>query len=139
MYILFLMSQIGETFFTTLGCMDGRVQAPVTKFGQDRFHASYPDTITEAGLVGVLSKEDASSDLMDSIKRKLLISLEKHKSSGILVHGHQMCAGNPVDDKTHRRDVLEAVERVKRMVPENTKVLGLFVIRKDNSWVSEEL
>lgn len=133
------MSEINETFFTTIGCMDGRVQEPVAKFGQDRFNASYPDTITEAGLVGILSKKDVSQDLLDSIKRKVMISLEKHKSLGILVHGHQMCAGNPVDDETHREDVLEAVEAIKRMVPQDIKVIGLFVVKKDNSWVSEEL
>lgn len=128
------MSHLDETFFTTVGCMDGRVQEPVAKFGAERLHGLFPDTITEAGLVGVISKESVDPALMESIRKKLLISIEKHNSKGIIVHGHQECAGNPVSDETHREDILRAVEAIKNMVPEEFEVIPVFVVRNGSSW-----
>ena len=64
------MADLGETFFTSVGCMDGRVQAPIETYGQNRYHVLFPDTITEAGLVGVLAN-NPSADLLESIKKKI--------------------------------------------------------------------
>lgn len=61
------MSNDGETFFITVGCMDGRIQAPIAAFGKEKFGAEFPDTITEAGLVSLLSGE-SNPILLDSIK-----------------------------------------------------------------------
>ncbi len=134
------MSQAGETFFTSVGCMDGRVQEPIKKFGQQKFGAQHPDTITEAGLVGLLSKDDVSQSLLNSIKQKLLISLEKHASRGIVVHGHQECAGNPVTDEAQKDDIRKSVGKIKDLVNASVPVVGVFVKRaNENSWVVEEL
>lgn len=135
------MSHVDETFFTTIGCMDGRVQSPIAKYGQNLFRAIFPDTITEAGLVGLLSN-NPSRDLLDSIKNKIVISAEKHHSLGIIVHGHSECAGNPVDDEVHREDVRKSVQIIKQMINNKVPVLGVFVKRSDQNlkkWVVEEL
>lgn len=59
------MAQTGETFFFTLiDCMDGRCMEVVTLFGQERFGAKYPDTITEAGLIGLCAKEEVDQALL---------------------------------------------------------------------------
>lgn len=136
------MSQENETFFTSIGCMDGRVQDPIEHFGQNHFHAKYPDTITEAGLVGLLSKKSISKDnkeLLELIKKKILISLEKHHSKGIIVHGHQECAGNPVEDAKHKKDVLKAAGAIRSFVPKEIEVLPMFVKRAENNWIIEKL
>ena len=104
------MSDLSETFFTSVGCMDGRVQEPVAGYGKKRYGVLYPDTITEAGLVGLLA-DNPSKELLDSIKKKVLISVEKHHSKGIVVHGHQDCAGNQVEDELHKEDVLAAAKK----------------------------
>lgn len=57
------MSAGEEIFFTIVGCMDGRCQEAVAAFGRETFHAQFPDTITEAGLVGLLAKEPIDEDL----------------------------------------------------------------------------
>jgi hypothetical protein len=54
------MSKTDETFFTTIGCMDGRDQGSVVEYGR--------------------RKEGLNQELLDSIKNKLLISFEKHPS-----------------------------------------------------------
>lgn len=135
------MSQVGETFFTAIGCMDGRVQQPIAKFGQERFGAKFPDTITEAGLVGKLSKENIDQAFLDSIKFKVIdVSLGKHHSKGIIVHGHQECAGNPVDDEKHRDDIRRSVSKLKSLIGEIVPVIGIFVKRdKDGLWKAEEI
>lgn len=47
----------GQAFFTSVGCMDGRSQRAVATWGREKFDAEYADTITEAGLVGLLAKD----------------------------------------------------------------------------------
>lgn len=136
------MSEIGETFFTLVGCMDGRVQEPVAFYGKEKFGVEFPDTITEAGLVGLLAKENVSKELLKSIESKVKISLEKHHSKGIIIHGHQDCAGNPVDDKTHKENVIRSIELIKSLVDSSVPIIGVFVKRLENDsskWSVEEI
>ncbi len=127
------MSDAGETFFTSIGCMDGRVADPVAEFGRDKFGAAFADTITEAGLVGLLAADNTEAELLNSIKKKVLISVEKHHSKGIVVHGHQDCAGNLVDDEKHKEDILKTAEIVKGFVPQDIPVVPVFVV-KEEGW-----
>lgn len=134
------MSKPGETFFTAVGCMDGRVQDVVAKFGQEKFGAKYPDTITEAGLVGKLPLNDTT--LLESVKFKVVdVSIGKHHAAGVIVHGHAECAGNPVSDEQQKEDIRRSVEVIKSLVGD-TPVTGVFVHRNDTNaseWVPEEL
>ena len=136
------MSQGDETFFTTVGCMDGRSQEPVCFFGRKKFGAVYPDTITEAGLVGLLSRNDVDERLLESLRKKLLISLEKHHSKGVVISGHQECAGNPVDDERQKEDIRKSVQVIKSLINSLAPVIGVFVKRSENDpsvWEAEEL
>lgn len=131
------MSDLGETFFTSVGCMDGRVQAPIAEYGKARYSVQFPDTITEAGLVGLLSN-NPSQELLESIKKKVLISVEKHHSKGIIVHGHQHCAGNPIEDTLHREETKKAAEIIRGFVPD-VEVKAVFVVKQNGNWSVEEL
>jgi len=133
------MSQIGETFFTSVGCMDGRVQEAVAEFGRKKFGVLYGDTITEAGLVGLLANDEVDQNLLESLKNKINISLEKHHSKGIVVHGHQECAGNPVDDQKHKEDIIKSVEVLKTFVSSSIPVVGVYVKRSEQTWIVEEI
>lgn len=143
------MSNENETFFTSVGCMDGRVQEPILKFGQKKFNAKFADIITEAGLVGVLSKpsqaeskQNVDNNLIKSLKKKILISLERHRSKGIVVHGHQECAGNPVGDERHKDYIRKSVNLIQSFINSFVPVVGVFVKRSQsdtNIWEAEEL
>lgn len=134
------MSQQGETFFTSIGCMDGRVHPAILSYGQNKFKAKYADTITEAGLVGQITKQDIDQNLIESVKNKLLISLTKHQSKGIIVHGHQECAGNPVADEQHKQQVKETAKLIRTMVGAMTiEVAPVFVLRNGKNWKVKEL
>ncbi|MDO8657621.1 MAG: hypothetical protein Q7K55_02695 [Candidatus Levybacteria bacterium] len=122
--------------------MDGRVQEPVSSFGREKFGGQFGDTITEAGLVGVLSQEKVDDKLLKSLKSKIEISMEKHHSKGIIVHGHAECAGNPVDDEKHKDDVRRSVDVIKSLIDSSIPVVGVFVKRSPEDptkWIVEEI
>lgn len=118
--------------------MDGRVQEPITKYGKSKFGVLFADTITEAGLVGLLSN-NPKPEFIESLKAKILISVEKHHSKGIIVHGHEECAGNPVDEETHKTDIRNSVETVKSLIENSIPVIGVYVKRDGADWVIEEV
>ncbi|MCL5970553.1 MAG: hypothetical protein M1450_03570 [Patescibacteria group bacterium] len=135
------MSKAGETFFTVIGCMDGRCQEAVARFGREKFNAEYPDTITEAGIVGAIAIKPTKA-FLNRLKKKVMISITKHHSAGIIVDGHAECAGDPVDDESHRNHVREAVRVVREMVNAKVPVIGVFVKRTPGhpkSWEVEQL
>ncbi len=136
------MAHLNETFFTSVGCMDGRVQKVIADFGREKFGADYPDTITEAGLVGLLSKEKVDSTLLNLIRFKVVdVSIGKHHARGVIVHGHAECAGNPVDDDKQKDDIRKSVTLLKSLV-NSVPVLGVFVHRdskNEKKWIAEEV
>ncbi len=134
------MSSIHDTFATAIGCMDGRVQEPIMQFAQQKFGVQYVDTITEAGIVGILAKEHIDNSLLEALNFKIIrVSLEKHHSKGIIVHGHQECAGNPVRDEKQKDDIKNSVKLIGNMVGKKVQVIGVFVYRDKDIWETEEL
>lgn len=132
------MSQDGETFFTIVGCMDGRVQGASLEFGQHTFHTTYADTITEAGIVGQIAK-GADQKFLSNLKTKLLISIEKHHSNGVVVNGHAECAGNPVSDVQHKEDIKKSVEIIEELIGNKVPVDGVYVVRNGENWEAKSI
>lgn len=120
-------------FCTAINCMDGRVQLPVIRYLQDFFGADYVDVVSEAGPNRVLAD---GSDLaaVESIERRVRISVDQHQSVGIAVVGHHDCAGNPSSEIEQSRHTIAAVLRIRSRVGD-IPVIGLWV---DENWdVSE--
>lgn len=116
-----------NTFFTTVGCIDGRVQEVVAQYGKSYFNAQYPDTITEAGMDGAVSHAQ-NSTFLESLENKLLISIERHNSRGVIVHGHEDCAGNPVSEEQHKEDIKKDVSLIQELTQAtNIEVIGVYV------------
>jgi len=92
--------------------MDGRVQIPVIQYLRDRFGADYVDVISEPGPNRILAAgSDAAA--VESIERRVRISVEHHRSVGISVVGHHDCAGNPSSEVEQRHHTLAAVRRIR--------------------------
>ncbi|OGK37473.1 hypothetical protein A3F03_02715 [Candidatus Roizmanbacteria bacterium RIFCSPHIGHO2_12_FULL_41_11] len=132
------MSSSSDTFFTSVGCMDGRSECAVARWGRKKFNVEYTDAITEAGLVGLLAKDHLDKYLIDSLENKIKISLEIHKSKNIVVSGHEDCAGHAVDEKQHKEDVLKTAELIRLMFPK-IPVLPVYAKKINDSWTVEEL
>ena len=111
-----------ETRATCLNCMDGRVQLPVLTWIRANYPVNFVDVITEAGMDGVLAQQDDISEILRSIK----VSVNLNKSTRLFVIGHYDCRGNPVDDKQHHVQIIEAVKRLKPLWPGQT-IVGLWV------------
>ena len=113
-------------FATSVSCMDGRIQIPITNWIKKNFSADYVDTITEPGI----DKQVADNTDLESIKSKVGISIDKHKSELIVVSGHYDCAGNPVSNEEHITQIKKGVEVISSWNL-GVKVVGVWV---DDTW-----
>lgn len=112
-------------FCTAINCMDGRVQLPVIEYLQTHFDADNVDIISEPGPNRILA-EGTDLAAVQSIERRLRISVEKHRSVGIAVMGHFDCAGNPANEEEQKDHTLAAVRYVQNKFPA-VPVIGLWV------------
>ena len=113
----------GGGFATSLSCIDGRVQGPLSEWIRSRSGAEYVDTVTEPGMDRALSGGGASAE---ALRKKAIVSVRAHGSRMIVVSGHADCAGNPVPDGEHVRQIAECV-RVAESWKTGAEVLGVFV------------
>ncbi len=122
------------TFATAINCMDGRVQAPVINYLKKKLGVDYVDMITEPGPIKMLAESIINQQEVDSIKKRVGISVKKHGSGHIAIVGHYDCAGNPVDKETQIKQIHSSAAIVKSW-DFGAEIIGLWV---DESWrVSE--
>jgi hypothetical protein len=114
-------------FATAINCMDGRTQLPVNEWMRGQFHVDFVDTITEPGTDGILA--NPTHERLDSIRKRLLISVNGHGSRVVALVGHHDCAGNPATKERHLQEIAKGCER-----------LGLWglPIRRIGLWVGED-
>jgi carbonic anhydrase len=112
------------TFATAINCIDGRVQCPVKHWMKENLGIEYVDMVTEPGPDEVMA--EGSLMLREAIRRKVMISVNAHKSTVVAVVGHHDCAGNPLAKEDHLRQVRKGADTVRTWnVP--VRVLGLWV------------
>ena len=100
------------TFGTVINCMDGRVQLPVNDWLKKRYNLDFIDTITEPGPELVLA-ESSDNSTIQSIKKKVEISVSRHKSNLVAIVGHMDCAGNPADSRTKQEQIMKTISTVQ--------------------------
>ena len=124
------------TFATALNCMDGRAQEVVVNLVKKKTKVDFVDMITEPGVDKILSL-GKNKKLVDWIKNKINISVEKHGSRFIAIVGHYDCAGNPVDEKTHKKQIKKAVEKISNWYKgKKVEVAGLWLDEKfRGNWI----
>ncbi len=111
-----------DTRATCLNCMDGRVQLPIQTWIKANYPVDFVDVITEAGMDRVLASQEDISEIQRSIR----VSVELNKSKRFFIVGHHDCRGNPVNEEAHRKDISNAVTRLKKLWPSH-EVFGLWV------------
>ena len=110
-----------QKFATSVTCMDGRIQIPLANWIKEQFSVDFVDAITEPGIDKIIA-EDSS---IDSIKNKINISINAHKSKLIVISGHHDCAGNPVSRDQHVTQIKKSVKIIASQNP-NIKVIGVW-------------
>lgn len=111
-------------FATSVSCMDGRIQIPLNTWIKENFSVDYVDTITEPGV------DKNITNVLESVKNKVGISINAHKSELVVVSGHYDCAANPVSDEEHIAQIKNTVQVISSWNL-NAKVIGVWV---DGSW-----
>ena len=113
-------------FATSVSCMDGRIQIPLAKWIKENYSVDYVDTITEPGV----DKTITENSVFESIKTKVSISINAHKSELIVFSGHYNCAANQVSNEEH----IELIKKGIGVISSwnlGAKVVGVWV---DDSW-----
>lgn len=112
-----------EEFGTVLTCMDGRPQRKVADYLTSSFGVRHLDTITTAGMVRHIAAEtDQTPMLLDN----LAVSIDRHGSRQVAVVAHFDCAGNPASEESQKRQLQEAVARIRRLYPD-VESIGLWL------------
>lgn len=124
----------GKIFATAINCIDGRVQMPVIEWLKRQYRVDYIDMITEPGPERLLA-EGKDQTAIESIQKKVEISVTRHNSELAAIVGHHDCAGNPVDKKTQLEQILTAIKTVESWNFE-VEVIGL---RVDENWEVHEV
>jgi carbonic anhydrase len=122
------------TFATSVSCMDGRVQEPISRYLKEKFRIDFIDTITEPGPNKILA-ENSPVVKIESIRQRIEISLNKHKSNLIAVSGHYDCAGNPTTMENQLGQIRTAIEHLSKWYP-SVKIIGLWI---DDNWKVQEV
>ena len=113
-------------FATSISCIDGRIQLPLSQWIKENYSVDYVDTITEPGV----DKNVTRDSIINSIKSKARISINAHKSELVVFSGHYNCAANPVSDEKHIEFIKKGVEAISSWGL-GVKVIGVWV---DDSW-----
>ena len=120
-------------FGTTINCIDGRTQKPVSEWVKENFQVDVVDTVTEPGCDKVMPGNNLEK--IEQLKSKVSISINAHKSSVVVIAGHHDCAGNPVSKEKHIEQIKQSVEVIKSWnLP--VKVVGLWI---NDQWQAEQV
>lgn len=113
-------------FVTSINCMDGRAQKPVIEYLEKNFGARYVDMITEPGPNKLIA-EGTDEALIENLKKKVGISVEKHLSDLIVIAAHYDCAGNPVSEEAQKEHLKKAIEVVSSWNFPVKKIIALWL------------
>ncbi len=114
-----------KKFATAINCIDGRAQLPIIEWIKKEALVDFVDMITEPGVNKILS-DNIDNKIIDSIKEKVLISIEKHKSKFLAIAGHFDCAKNLCVKDLQLKQIKNAIDNVISW-DFNIKVVGLWV------------
>ena len=113
-------------FATSVSCIDGRIQITLSKWIKENYSVDYVDTITEPGV----DKTITENSVFESIKTKVSISINAHKSELVVLSGHYDCAANQVSNEKHIELIKQGIEVISSWNL-GVKVIGVWV---DDSW-----
>jgi len=117
---------MAKRFATAINCMDGRVQKPVADYARESLNVDYVDMITEPGPNKILS-EEKETNIIESLKKKVAISVEKHNSQVVIIAAHHDCAGNPENEDVQKEQLQKAVKVVASWGFSVEKIIALWL------------
>ena len=122
---------MAQEFATAINCIDGRTQKPVAEYMQKSFKVDYVDMITEPGPNKILS-EGKDTNIIELLKKKVGISVEKHNSQIIAIVAHYDCAASPENEFVQKEHLHNAVKVIATWKFPVKKILALWL---DNNFM----
>jgi hypothetical protein len=119
-------------FGTAINCMDGRAQLPINNWLKQKYALNYIDTITEPGPDKMLTQ--GKPEQVESIKSRVLISVNAHGSETVLIAAHDDCAGNPVSKEEHIEQVKDCVKILRSWKLPVKTIIGVWI---NENWAVE--
>jgi hypothetical protein len=119
-------------FGTAINCMDGRAQLPINNWLKQNYELDYIDTITEPGPDKMLTH--GKPEQVESIKSRVLISVNAHGSETVLIAAHDDCAGNPVSKEEHIKQVKDCVKILRSWKLPVKTIIGVWI---NENWAVE--
>lgn len=117
---------MNRIFATAINCIDGRTQIPVIEYIKGRYAVvDYIDMVTEAGPNKILS-ENRDKEIIESIQKRVKISVERHDSKLIAIVEHYDCAGNRAQKETQISQILSAIKTVESW-GFDVQIIGLWI------------
>lgn len=106
---------VTESFAVALTCIDGRIHDALRDWIHHRFDVDAIDLVTVQGPDNVLANEDDA--WVDRLAERVRVSQRAHGSTQLILASHSDCAGHPVPDAEHRRDVDREATRLRPILP----------------------
>ena len=122
-----------EKFATSINCIDGRIQIPISNWIKQKYFVDYVDVISHPGSDKVIGEKIIEG--ITEIKSKVLVSINAHNSKLIVISGHHDCAGNPVSKEMHMTQIKKSINLIKSWDYPVT-VIGIWV---NDKWEIEEI
>ena len=113
------------SYCAVINCMDGRTQLPVIRYLMQRFNVKYVDMLTDAGPLGILTR-DPESERAQAFVERVHTVIRVHDVKELAVGGHWDCRGNPVPKERQLEQQREVVLRFRELFPQLT-IIGLWV------------
>lgn len=98
-------------FATSINCVDGRVQSPISDWIKQKYSIDYVDAVTHPGSDKVMAEKNI--DCITQIKSKVLTSISAHNSKLVVVSGHHDCASNLSTEDMHITQIQKSINVVK--------------------------
>ena len=120
-------------FATSINCIDGRIQIPISNWIKQKYFVEYVDVISHPGSDKVIGEKIIEG--ITEIKSKVLVSINAHNSKLVVISGHHDCAGNPVSKEMHMTQIKKSINLIKSWDYPVT-VIGIWV---NDKWEIEEI
>lgn len=120
-------------FATSINCIDGRIQIPISNWIKQKYFVEYVDVISHPGSDKVIGEKIIEG--ITEIKSKVLVSINAHNSKLVVISGHHDCAGNPVSKEMHMTQIKKSINLIKSWYYPVT-VIGIWV---NDKWEIEEI
>lgn len=99
------------SFAVAVSCIDGRTHEPLVAWARRRFGVDHVDLVTQPGADRTLNS--CPEQICDDIRDRIQVSITAHRSTNIIITGHDDCAANPTSPDEHRQHITQAIAEIE--------------------------